>query len=313
MLFAHVVCSCCLLMFVCFSVAPAINGEWSPWSSCSATCGQGIQTRTCTPPSNGGSTCDGPSSTVCTAPVACARDPTINGGWSAWSNCSATCGSGQRTRACTFPAPSGGGATCAGSSVERCIGEDCTESEAAEKGLYHWSVVLLNNGCQKDSGANIVSGFATECVSTGLGGSLNVQCSDVDKAANVVLFSGDTCSRWLSGSGGPLGTCLPTSPVSAIVRCGVTSASALQLAKDDLVSISKQPSEPSSSGSTSMLLIVAVAGGVGGLLLLLLATYLCCRKKAPVQVAPANGYEEERGASGHVSIPIKMPVGPYVA
>ena len=43
------------------------DGEWSAWSACSATCGGGTQTRTCTnpAPANGGLDCSGPSSQIC--------------------------------------------------------------------------------------------------------------------------------------------------------------------------------------------------------------------------------------------------------
>lgn len=58
--------------------------------------------------------------------------PTVDGGfaeWSSWSVCSATCEAGQQTRsrACTNPVPSNGGATCIGDTEETqpCNDGDC--------------------------------------------------------------------------------------------------------------------------------------------------------------------------------------------
>lgn len=52
----------------------------------------------------------------------------INGGWSAWSACSATCGGGTQTRTCTNPAPANGGATCSGYSSQTCNIQACPDS-----------------------------------------------------------------------------------------------------------------------------------------------------------------------------------------
>lgn len=49
----------------------------------------------------------------------------VNGGWSDWSGCSVACGGGTQSRACTNPAPSCGGADCAGDSTQECNTQAC--------------------------------------------------------------------------------------------------------------------------------------------------------------------------------------------
>ncbi len=55
----------------------------------------------------------------------CVYPAVVNGGWSAWSACSATCGGGTQTRTCTNPSPSGGGSDCVGSNSQSCNTEAC--------------------------------------------------------------------------------------------------------------------------------------------------------------------------------------------
>ena len=49
----------------------------------------------------------------------------VDGGWSAWSACSATCGGGTQTRTCSNPYPANGGADCVGPSSQACNTQSC--------------------------------------------------------------------------------------------------------------------------------------------------------------------------------------------
>ena len=99
-------------------------GDWGNWSECSAECGGGTKSRnrSCTnpTPAYGGIQCSGSNieSQKCNT-HACP----INGGWTDfgdWSECSAECGGGtkSRSRTCTNPTPAFGGIHCTGKSTE---------------------------------------------------------------------------------------------------------------------------------------------------------------------------------------------------
>lgn len=53
--------------------------------------------------------------------------PPVNGGWTAWSACSASCNGGTRTRSCNNPAPAFGGAPCSGADSEACNTQACVQ------------------------------------------------------------------------------------------------------------------------------------------------------------------------------------------
>uniref|UniRef100_UPI000E55899C thrombospondin-2-like n=1 Tax=Urocitellus parryii TaxID=9999 RepID=UPI000E55899C len=94
--------------------------HWSPWSSCSVTCGVGNITRIrlCNSPvpQMGGKNCKGSGRET----KACQRDPCPIDGrwspWSPWSACTVTCAGGirERSRVCNSPEPQYGGKDCVG-------------------------------------------------------------------------------------------------------------------------------------------------------------------------------------------------------
>uniref|UniRef100_A0A3Q1B6M5 Hemicentin-1 n=1 Tax=Amphiprion ocellaris TaxID=80972 RepID=A0A3Q1B6M5_AMPOC len=120
----------------CNSDPCPINGNWGPWSSwgsCSKTCngGQMRRYRTCDNPrpANGGRACAGADTQIqrCST-VNCPVDGNW-ASWQPWGECSASCGSGERTRVrlCNSPSPSNGGRPCPGDSTQlsRCNTQAC--------------------------------------------------------------------------------------------------------------------------------------------------------------------------------------------
>ncbi|CAH1786157.1 unnamed protein product, partial [Owenia fusiformis] len=107
--------------------------KWSGWGDCSRTCGRGAQyrIRECEnpAPANGGRACVGPGkeSRACIS-----GNCPVDGSWSdwtAWEECSKTCGAGERSRfrKCDDPPPQFGGSGCVGAALEtvKCNVQSC--------------------------------------------------------------------------------------------------------------------------------------------------------------------------------------------
>ncbi|XP_066518134.1 adhesion G protein-coupled receptor B3 isoform X2 [Hoplias malabaricus] len=127
--------------------------EWSQWSSCSVTCGQGSQVRTRTCVSPYGTHCSGPlrESRVCNNTAPCP----VHGvweEWSPWSLCSFTCGRGHRTRTRVCTPPQHGGRACDGPETQSKL---CNIALCPVDGQWQeWSVwsdcsVTCANGTQQ--------------------------------------------------------------------------------------------------------------------------------------------------------------------
>uniref|UniRef100_A0A673N7W2 Thrombospondin-1 n=1 Tax=Sinocyclocheilus rhinocerous TaxID=307959 RepID=A0A673N7W2_9TELE len=119
--------------------------HWSPWSSCSVTCGAGVITRIrlCNSPTPQmeGKDCQGEGRQT----ERCEKSPCpINGGWGPWSpwdTCSVTCGGGvqNRKRLCNNPVPMYDGKDCVGDAkasqicnkracpIDGCLSNPCFE------------------------------------------------------------------------------------------------------------------------------------------------------------------------------------------
>ncbi|KAG7246921.1 hypothetical protein CRUP_018598, partial [Coryphaenoides rupestris] len=163
---------------------------WSPWSSCSVTCGEGQITRirhcNAPVPQLGGKDCEGSGRET----KRCEALPCpIDGGWgpwSPWATCSTTCGGGakSRTRVCNSPHPQYGG--------KKCIGEDtdsdlCNKMECPIDGC-------LSNPCFGGVDCNSSPDGSWECgpCPTGYRGN-GTHCEDINEASCDMMS--DVCFK----------------------------------------------------------------------------------------------------------------------
>ncbi|XP_022430770.1 adhesion G protein-coupled receptor B2 isoform X6 [Delphinapterus leucas] len=139
--------------------------EWSPWSVCSLTCGQGLQVRT-------RSCVSSPYGTLCSGPLRETR-PCNNSAtcpvhgvweeWGSWSLCSRSCGRGSRSRMRTCVPPQHGGKACEGPELQTklCSMAACpVEGQWLEWGPWGPCSMSCANGTQQRSRKCSVAGPA---------------------------------------------------------------------------------------------------------------------------------------------------------
>jgi hypothetical protein len=90
-------------------------GLWSSWADCSTTCGDGVQVRKreiTRQPSSGGTKCPDIQEPRACHTVPCNKDCIVHE-WGSWFACTATCGTGSKSRYRTVKRPqTGDGAAC---------------------------------------------------------------------------------------------------------------------------------------------------------------------------------------------------------
>uniref|UniRef100_A0A672FDK2 Thrombospondin-1-like n=1 Tax=Salarias fasciatus TaxID=181472 RepID=A0A672FDK2_SALFA len=156
--------------------------HWSPWSSCSVTCGSGVITRIrlCNSPTPqlGGKDCEGEGRQT----EKCQKSPCpINGNWGPWSpwdTCTTTCGGGVQTRKrlCNDPAPKFGGKECVGDAKGT---QMCNKKACPIDGC-------LSNPCFAGAKCTSLPDGSWKCGKCPVGYTGNgIKCKDVDECKEV--------------------------------------------------------------------------------------------------------------------------------
>eukprot|EP00929_Paragymnodinium_shiwhaense_P097590 TRINITY_DN59225_c0_g1_i1.p1 TRINITY_DN59225_c0_g1~~TRINITY_DN59225_c0_g1_i1.p1 ORF type:complete len:1427 (-),score=228.70 TRINITY_DN59225_c0_g1_i1:32-4312(-) len=96
-------------------------GEWKPWTSCSASCGEGHRIRLrqlLRDAQAGGAACQGSGKMVASCQLETCPADCIWKKWGDWSSCSASCGGGRRERSRGFQREASGGVACVGERLQ---------------------------------------------------------------------------------------------------------------------------------------------------------------------------------------------------
>jgi hypothetical protein len=167
--------------------------NWSPWSPCSTTCDAGLTTRSKAVIFGPASCSALTESSSCNGP-ACPT-PCIVRGWTAWSPCTATCGSGQRTRFLVIVArPTNGGQACpALSETESCADFPC----AVGCVVSDWSVW---SPCSATCDTSVRTRNRSILVNPSQGGALCPPLTDVQRCLTPFCPIDCAVNQWSSWS-----------------------------------------------------------------------------------------------------------------
>ena len=88
----------------------------------------------------------------------CSSKKPVNGGWSNWSSCSVSCGSGTETRTCTNPSPQYGGSSCSGISSRSCT-SPCSSCSSRS----NYSNCVLQSRSHGGSSGSCRNGYTGSC------------------------------------------------------------------------------------------------------------------------------------------------------
>ncbi|MEK7519646.1 MAG: thrombospondin type-1 domain-containing protein, partial [Patescibacteria group bacterium] len=142
------------------------DGDWSAFSSCSVSCGGGIQTRTCTNPSpaNGGAACSGSTSRSCNIEACIPPTVTLSTSRSVVDNGQSsilTWSSENATSCITTNGFSTGGATSGSASTGALTASrDYQISCSGPGGFANSNIVTVNVSFPTSAGSTIISGWA---------------------------------------------------------------------------------------------------------------------------------------------------------
>lgn len=118
----------------------------------------------------------------------------VDGGWSGWGSCTASCGGGTQMRTCTNPAPANGGAACSGQAIQTCNTQSC--GGGGTNGLC--SIPSTHYNCANGSSSANTNGINTytwSCLGSGTNASCSESKSSTCQDPAAINFSGTSpCS-----------------------------------------------------------------------------------------------------------------------
>ncbi len=132
---------------------------WGNFSGCSTTCGYGTQSRDpiiTQQAQGGGAACPGRQTQSCYADSTCPVDCSY--GWTGWSECSASCGTGTQKRdPIIYSWPRNGGRACPNTDSRTCNIEACTKDTLSSSDACLVNNCLVSNNkifkmCQQGDG-----------------------------------------------------------------------------------------------------------------------------------------------------------------